>query len=124
MTITSSYIDPSSLVECLQLYYDGHLDNCEEYLDRLYMNTREMHPTNSLFGQITSKDMRYILSKLTKIQRASVRYILNRCQNAYSVLSEYYSQELIGEEGDLTKWVWKTYFDAKEIISQEILKII
>lgn len=122
--LRTSYIDASDLVDVLQHYYDGTLDNVDEYLPNLYQDLRDLHPTNSLFGQVTSNDIQIIINKLTKLERVCLRYIINRSLPAYNYLQSEYLLNKAGKEVDLDKWIWRLYFDTKDKIGDELLKII
>lgn len=58
-----SCVDLNNLIEVLRDFYSSRLDNVDPYMSRLYMPLEMLHPSNSLWSQVDTNDMRRCLTK-------------------------------------------------------------
>ncbi|ANV88483.1 hypothetical protein [Picosynechococcus sp. PCC 7117] len=124
-----SYIDQSDLVDVLELYFLNSLDDVEEYLPNLYKHPRNLNPSNSLFGQVTTEEMDYCFSFLTEIDKKIMKYIILRDEESLVDITDHYIYQVLPNQNSkqfdgLHNWIWKVYFEAKDSISYTLLKLL
>jgi hypothetical protein len=67
-----SYVDLQDMVSCLDLYFSNLLDDVDQYLDRLYLPSREMSKSNSLFGQLDQDTLKLAIESLPEEHRLAI----------------------------------------------------
>jgi hypothetical protein len=121
-TQITSYINTPDLEECLELFFQGTFDDCDQYISRLYKDASELKPGNSLFGQLDSADLELALWGLSSIHRAAIQYEFIVDETSWSILLHNYLHN--GQQGTLESWVAAIYLEALELLSSEVMKLI
>ncbi|MCW5317918.1 hypothetical protein GTQ43_30365 [Nostoc sp. KVJ3] len=122
-TQLTSYIDSSSLEECLDLYFQGEFDSVDQYLPRLYRNSSELKPGNSLFGQLDSADLETAIWGLDSLHRAAIEFYCTDSHKSWIILRHhYYFQD--NYEGSLLSYICELYHEALQLLSIEVMKLI
>ncbi|MFN6460562.1 MAG: hypothetical protein RMZ41_001775 [Nostoc sp. DedVER02] len=122
MTTITSYIDSTDLEECLDLWFSGTFDDCDQYISRLYKDASELKPGNSLFGQLDSSGLELALWGLGSIHRAAIQFHFIGDETSWSILLHNYLHN--GQQGTLESWVAVIYLQALELLSREVMKLI
>ncbi|WP_414579431.1 hypothetical protein [Anabaena sp. CCY 9402-a] len=99
----NSYINYRDLAECLRDYFNGTLDNLP-ILDRLVRSPRELHPSNSLWGQLLSEDI------YTALQTISPLYMCCIVQEftPSATYEEYITHIYNHSSTSLPLWEWQS----------------
>ncbi len=90
-THESSYVDRDDLIQVIQDFYDGTLDDCDDYLDRLYRPFNQLNPANSLWGQVDADTVRSCLNQLDSLEGQVIAIAFDPSNG-----TEYYSAEFLG----------------------------
>ncbi|MDZ8259463.1 hypothetical protein [Nostoc sp. ChiQUE01b] len=120
--LLTSYIDTANLEECLQLFFEGELDNIDQYLPRIYKDSSELKPGNSLFGQIDSDELESAIWGLGKLHRAILEYHFTASEKSWLIVRHEYFQDK--QQTSLDSWLGTTYLEALELLSFEAMKLI
>ena len=121
-TYATSYIDTADLKEVLQAYYDGTLDDYDPYVDRLYKGLSQLHPTNSLWGQIDSNEMSELLAELIPVHKAVIQYHYQPSEGIKALLtSKYYNYQT---DSSFENWVEVTFIEALELLAYGVMEIL
>jgi len=120
--LSTSYINLQDLDEIVKLFFTGNLDDVDKYLPNLYKDLSELHPNNSLFGQLCSDDIKLCLSKLNILDVAALEYFYTKSKKSNNLLYDFY----IRTEGysSYEYWVEEKYLDALFLLADEILDLI
>jgi hypothetical protein len=121
-TQITSYIDSVNLEECLQLFFEGTFDDCDQYLPRLYKDSSEMKPGNSLFGQIDSAELESAIWGLGKLHRAILEHHFTASEKSWLIVRNEYFQDR--QQTSLDSWMGTTYLDALYLLSSEVMELI
>jgi hypothetical protein len=123
MTIQTSYIDTADLVEVLTDYFDGSLNDCDKYLSRLYKGLSNLHPSNSLHGQLCENELTQCLWGLPTLERAVLDYKFRKSDRAKIILTHHFFNS---DEGysDFDNFCELLYLEALHLLSLEILAIL
>ncbi|MEH1957678.1 hypothetical protein [Nostoc sp.] len=121
-TQLTSYIDSSSLEECLDLFFKGTFDDADEYLPRLYKDASEMKPGNSLFGQLDSADLELVLWSLNSLHRAAIEFHFVGSEVSWLLLRHNYYQD--DQQTRMETWMSEIYLDALQLLSNELLGLL
>lgn len=120
--LITSYIDTNSLEECLELFFQGEFDNVDQYLPRIYKDSSELKPGNSLFGQIDSAELEKAVWGLSKLHRAALEYHFTASEKSWLIVRHEYFQDR--QQGSIESWIGETYFDALYLLSSEVMELI
>ncbi len=121
-TQLTSYIDTNNLEECLELFFQGEFDNCDQYLPRLYKDASELKPGNSLYGQLDSDELERAIWSLGKLHRAVLEYHFLATEKSWLIVKHEYYQDK--QQGTLESWIGATYLEVIELLSYEVLGMI
>ncbi|MFS0515134.1 hypothetical protein ACEYW6_10475 [Nostoc sp. UIC 10607] len=121
-TQITSYIDTANLEECLDLFFQGEFDNVDQYLPRIYKDSSELKPGNSLFGQIDSDELSQAIWGLSKLHRAILEYHFLASEKSWLIVRHEYFQD--GQQTSLDSWIGETYLDALVLLSSEVMGLI
>nr|WP_322686620.1 hypothetical protein [Nostoc sp. DedQUE07]MDZ8133241.1 hypothetical protein [Nostoc sp. DedQUE07] len=120
--LLTSYIDTANLGECLQLFFEGELDNIDQYLPRIYKDSSELKPGNSLFGQIDSDELESAIWGLSSLHRAAIEYHFTASEKSWLILRHEYFQD--GQQTSLDSWIGTRYLDSLYLLSSEVMALI
>ncbi|NEU81485.1 hypothetical protein [Nostoc sp. UIC 10630] len=120
--LLTSYIDSSSLEECLDLYFQGTFDDVDQYLPRLYRDSSELKPGNSLFGQLDSADLELALWGLGALHRAAIEFHFIGSEASWLLLRHYHYQD--DQQTCIETWMGEIYLDALQLLSNEVLGLL
>lgn len=121
--LTDSYIDTDDLKEVLESYFANELDDCTSYMDRLYKEPNQLHPTNTLWGQVDSDTIKSLINKLPQANRAALNFHYGQSPELNgSLLYSLFCREQNKES--LDSWIQMTFIEALELISYELLDIL
>ncbi|MGV0103984.1 Nuclear transport factor 2 family protein [Nostoc sp. DSM 114160] len=121
-TQITSYIDTNNLEECLELYFEGELDNIDQYLPRIYKDLSELKPGNSLYGQIDSDELSKAIWSLGKLHRAILEYHFLASEKSWLIVRHEYFQDM--QQTSLDSWLSTTYLEALDLLSCEIRELL
>jgi hypothetical protein len=123
MTIlATSYIDFYDLDEVMRLFFQGLLDDIDLYMSNLYKDLTELHPDNSLFGQICADELTKCIWNLTNRERAAIDYHYNKSEKSRIILTNIYLNE--GCSSSFESFAEIAFIEAMEYLSFEILQIL
>ncbi|MEH1803234.1 MAG: hypothetical protein V7L13_29540 [Nostoc sp.] len=122
MTTITSYIDSTNLEECLDLYFQGEFDNVDQYLPRIYKDSSELKPGNSLFGQIDSDEIEKAIWALDRLHRAVLEYHFLATEKSWLIVRHEYFHD--GQQTSLDSWIGTTYLEALDLLSCEVMELI
>jgi hypothetical protein len=121
-TLPTSYIDFNDLDEVMKLYFEGTLDDMDKYLPNLYKDLSQLHPSNSLFGQVCSDELTRCIWGLTRLERAALDYHYNQSEKSRIILTHIYLHE--STSTSFESWVEISYIETMEALSFEIMQIL
>jgi hypothetical protein len=120
--LLTSYINTPDLEECLDLFFQGELDNVDQYLPRLYKDSSELKPGNSLYGQIDSDELEKAIWGLCKLHRAVLEYHFLATEKSWLIVRREYFQDK--QQTSLDSWLGTTYLESLELLSLEVMDLI
>jgi hypothetical protein len=120
--LLTSYINTPDLEECLDLFFQGELDNVDQYLPHLYKDSSELKPGNSLYGQIDSDGLYQAILGLGRLHRAILEYHFTASEKSWLIVRHEYFQDK--QQTSLDSWIGTTYLEALELLSLEVMDLI
>jgi len=120
--LPTSYIDFNDLDEVMKLYFEGTLDNVDEYTPNLYKGLSELHPTNSLFGQVCNDEINECVWGLTRFERAAIEFHYLNSEKSRILLLNIYLNEPTSTSFE--SWVEIAFLEAMESLSFEVMQIL
>jgi hypothetical protein len=121
-TQIASYINTPDLEECLELFFEGTFDDCDQYISRLYKPLSELKPGNSLFGQLDCSDLELALWGLGRLHRAAIEFHFVGSEASWLILLHNYLHN--NRQGSIDGWIGATYLEALELLSSEVMELI
>lgn len=125
------YINYNELKEIVNLYYKGELDNVENYLSNLYKDLRELHPLNSLFGNITSEEFKEVLNTLEPIEeRVFKAFLYQRDIKDYVYIQSTFKDYIYNDCKSLRNirtqedWELEIFIKAYTKIEKRLLEVL
>jgi hypothetical protein len=115
----TTYINYDDLMEVMDMYYRGTLDNTDLYISRINLQLHELHPDNTLFGQLEIEDIDICLSKLSEYQQWCLYYKFTGSVTAYEYISSYWFNDV---SGSFENWFSETINIAEEQLAKHIKK--